>query len=451
MPKTPSTPSSPQTQPKSKVKGSFKSFTSVLEFDEFFSKIIPDNTPIPNSSQTYKEIYDFVQDYTERRYIRGSEDENVKWFGTPKVTSMAEGLARERYLNMDDFNRVYTDIIAPRLQEILRKSEAELDMPKVKYNDLGLGTFDFGRASGGLIPLYKYYSFEREDFVEGDQVKTVKVGSKFEFKLKIDNSNVVLVPKILNSTNEDGSLKDEVKKAYKEIFETKDVFGTLKKFGLRIGGVEAFSSTIKKVYYLKEKVKKPRNAVRLFVRLGDNYHVTGEQYKWRGYLAIGVAQLLSILGYSVNIQAFMGLNNSINVGGGRIESGRRRFFIQLKKFDETIDKQSLLYVASDASFFRLKFFTSIIQFSQFYGDYLDNELGSAPTTNDMIGDIYQEFGKRDKYWNNDGTINKSCQFLYYVIPDCFDETQLSQAILDISLNIVNQNKQALEEIANNTP
>jgi hypothetical protein len=451
MPKTPSTPSSPQTQPKSKVKGSFKSFTSVLEFDEFFSKIIPDNTPIPNSSQTYKEIYDFVQDYTERKYIRGSEDENVKWFGTPKVTSMAEGLARERYLNMDDFNRVYTDIIAPRLQEILRKSEAELDMPKVKYNDLGLGTFDFGRASGGLIPLYKYYSFDREDFVEGDQVKTVKVGSKFEFKLKIDNSNVVLVPKILNSTNEDGSLKDEVKKAYKEIFETKDVFGTLKKFGLRIGGVEAFSSTIKKVYYLKEKVKKPRNAVRLFVRLGDNYHVTGEQYKWRGYLAIGVAQLLSILGYSVNIQAFMGLNNSINVGGGRIESGRRRFFIQLKKFDETIDKQSLLYVASDASFFRLKFFTSIIQFSQFYGDYLDNELGSAPTTNDMIGDIYQEFGKRDKYWNNDGTINKSCQFLYYVIPDCFDETQLSQAILDISLNIVNQNKQALEEVANNTP
>jgi hypothetical protein len=69
----------------------------------------------------------------------------------------------------------------------------------------------------------------------------------------------------------------------------------------------------------------------------------------------------------------------------------------------------------------------------------------------MIPDIYDEFGKRDKYWNNDGTINKSCQFLYYVIPDCYNETQLNQAILDIALNIVNQNREALEEIANNTP
>ena len=240
-------PSSPQTQPNSRIKGSFKSFTSVLDFDDFFSKITPDNTPIPNGSGTYKDIYDEEKNDTERRYIRGSEADNVRWFGSPKVTSMAEGLSRDRYLNMDDFNRVYADVISPRLQEILRKSEANLDMPKVKYNDLGLGTFDFGRASGGLIPLYKYYSFKSEDFVEGDQVKTVKVGSKFEFKLKGDNSNVVLVPKILNSTNEDGSLKDEVKKAYQEIFETKDVFGTLKKFGLRIGGVEAFSSTIKKV------------------------------------------------------------------------------------------------------------------------------------------------------------------------------------------------------------
>jgi hypothetical protein len=448
-----SNPSTPQTQPKSKVKGTFKSFTSVLDFNDFFSKITPDNTPIPSatSHDTYRELYDYVQSRTETDYIRGSDAENVEWFGTPKVSSMAEGLARDRYLNMDDFNRVYNDIIAPRLQEILRKSEADLDMPKVKYNDLGLGTFDFGRASGGLIPLYKYYSFEREDFVEGDQVKTIKVGSQFEYRLKRDDSNVVLVPKVLNSTNEDGSLKDEVKKAYKEIFETKDVFGTLKKLNLRIGGVEAFSSTIKKVYYLKEKVKKPRNAVRLFVRLGDNYNITGEQYKWRGYLAIGVAQLLSILGYSVNIQAFMGLDNRINVGKGRLESGRRRFFIQLKRFDETIDKQSLLYVASDASFFRLKFFTSIVQFSQFYGDYLSDGLGRTCSTNDMIPDIYDEFGKRDKYWNNDGTINKSCQFLYYIIPDCFNETEMNQAILDIALNIVNQNRQALEEIANNTP
>jgi hypothetical protein len=444
-------PSTPQSQPKSKVKGTFKSFTSILEFDDFFGKIVPDNTPIPNGGgRTYKEVSDNEKSDTQTHYINGSERENIKWFGYPKVQTLAEGLARNRYLNMDDFNRVYSEVIAPRLQEILRKSEADLDMPKVKYNDLGLGTFDFGRASGGLIPLYKYYSFAFENYVEGSEVKTIKVGKDFEYKLKSDNSDVILVPKILNGTNEDGSPKDVVKEAYKEIFETKKVFETLKKFNLRIGGTEAFSSTIKKVYYLKEKVKKPRNAVRLFVKLGDNCNITGEQYKWRGYLAIGVAQLLSILGYSVNIQAIMALDNSINIGG-KIQYGRRRFFIQLKKFEETMDKQSLLYVASDASFFRLKFFSSIVQFSQFYGDYIDSGLGRTTGINELVDDIYSEFGKRDKYWNNDGTRNNACQFLYYIMPDCYDETELNQAILDIALNIVNQNREALREAAEQTP
>lgn len=444
-------PSTPQSLPKSKVKGTFKSFTSILEFDDFFSQIVPDDTPIPNSStRTYKEVSDDEKADTQRRYINGSDAENVGWFGYPKVQTLTEGLLRNRYLNMDDFNRVYNEVIAPRIQEILRKSEADLDMPKVKYNDLGLGTFDFGRASGGLIPLYKYYSFAFEDFVEGSDVKTIKVGKDFEYKLKSDNSDVILVPKILNSTNEDGSLKNVVKEAYKEIFETKKVFETLKKFNLRIGGTEAFSSTIKKVYYLKEKVKKPRNAIRLFVKLGDNSDITGEEYKWRGYLAIGVAQLLSTLGYSVNIQAFVGWQSEIKIGN-KLQSGRRRFFIQVKKFEETIDKQSLLYVLSDASFFRLKFFTSIVKIAQFYGDYIDGRLGNVAGVTDMIDDIYSEFGKRDKYWNNDGTINNACQFLYYIMPDCYNETELNQAILDISLNIVNQNRDALAKAQQQTP
>ena len=51
---------------------------------------------------------------------------------------------------------------------------------------------------------------------------------------------------------------------------------------------------------------------------------------------------------------------------------------------------------------------------------------------------------------NDNNI-KITQFLYYIMPDCYDETELNQAILDISLNIVNQNREALREAAQQTP
>ena len=70
--------------------------------------------------------------------------------------------------------------------------------------------------------------------------------------------------------------------------------------------------------------------------------------------------------------------------------------------------------------------------------------------------IFNEFGKRDKLFNDKGKSSNS-QFLYYIIGDVrglHDETNqygqidkgLSETILDIGLDIVNQNKEAREKL-----
>ena len=86
-----------------------------------------------------------------------------------------------------------------------------------------------------------------------------------------------------------------------------------KKYGLKIGGQDAFSSTIKKSYVLKEKFPKPKNAVRIFFKIGENQGVRWPSYKWLGYASIGIAELLDTLGYATSIIGVTGINNNINI------------------------------------------------------------------------------------------------------------------------------------------
>ena len=425
---TPTPPSLPQQQV-----GTLKAFKTIDALFDFFNQVQVDDTPIPEYHWTYKQLSDYVQRDVIQRKIEVQKD--TEWLGTP-LDSVAEVMARERYVKMDEFNNVYRTNIQPRLQEILKKSSAELELPTLRYNDLGLGQFDFNKASSGLIPLYKYYSFKKKENVEGFDVITYKDKGKFKYKLKSDGSPVILVPKLKGEPD-----KKIVEKAFKEILDGANIFETLKKYNLKIGGSQAFTSTVKKSYVLKEKVPKPKNAVRIFIKIGANSDVTAEEYKWSGYAAIGVAELLSIMGYSVSIIAIYGCVTNINVNGN-LQRGTRFWGINLKSFEDTLDKQSLLYVVSDPTFFRVKIFDILVRQAFLYKDYLSDGLGQSAYINSLTDMVFTEYGKRDRLFNPKGDRRDKSEFLYYIIGDLRNEQDLNQLILKIGLDVINQNKEA---------
>jgi len=59
--------------------------------------------------------------------------------------------------------------------------------------------------------------------------------------------------------------------------------------------------------------------------------------------------------------------------------------------------------------------------------------------------VFNEFGKRDKMFNDKGKATNS-QFLYYMIGDVNDVDELNRTILDIGLNVVNENKEARDKL-----
>jgi len=427
------------------VKGTIKSFRTLGRFSEYYDSIVPTGERIPDSgTTTYDELYRWLINRL------GQDLNNETWYGDPLPATVQDGLDRTKYQRMEEFNDVYKRVIQPRIQDILNISRANLEMPTLKYNDRGLGIFDFNKASTGLIPIYKYYSFKKKEFVEGTDCKVVKDGKKVKYALKSDGSPVVIVPRIKGYKNNGKHDKDyeveKVHKAYKEIYDGGKVFEVLKKFGLKIGGQNSIGSTIKKVYVQKEKIAKPKNAVRIFVNLGANCDVTAEQLKWSGYLAIGIALLMGTLGYSVSVTAVYGCNSNINTGGAALERGTRFIGINLKNFEETLDAASLLYVCSDATFFRMKIFEVIVKNAFVYKDYMGHGLGSTAELSKTREIIFNEYGKRDGLFNPKGELNEKSEFLYYIIGEVRSEADMNSAILEIKEDIVNQNKVAKEKL-----
>ena len=419
--------------------GKLKPFSSLDAFLDYFDNLQASNERIPNGDGTYEEQ---MQSTIGNSIARLTDEE---WFGKPLPQTYEEGYNRSRYQLMDEFNDIYLRYIQPRLNEILKDSKADLEIPAYKYNDLGLGMFDYNKASTGLVPKYEYFSFEKNEMVDGNDVATIQDGKKYKYVLKSDNSPCVLVPFIKSDD------KELLHKVYKEIYDGAEVFSVLKKYNLRIGGKGAFGSIIKKSYILKENVIKPKNAIRIFIKIGQNCNITGEQYKWSGYAAIGIAQLLSSLGnYSVNINAISGNRNEINLNqDGNLQEAIRWWGINLKSFEETLDVRSILYVASDPSFFRIRLFNSLIKQASFYKDYIDGQLGSMcyiPTVEDMV---FNNYGKRDKLFLNNKKRNDKSQFLYYVIGDIYSLDDMNKAILEIGMDVVNRNKVAKEMLLSN--
>lgn len=418
------------------VNGSVRIFNSLKSYKDFYDNYDIEDINIPQGSGTYRELYGSVVSGVEGR-IRGARA--VQWYGAAHPTTIDELYNRTQYPLMDEYRDVYERIIKPRIDEILKDSKASLEVPTLRYNDIGLGIFDFAKASLGLQPLYKYYSLKHKEYVEFSEVEVKKNKDVFQNVLKSDGSPVVIVPDL-----KEGYDKSVLHKAFTDIHNGENVFSVLKKYDLKIG---KFTSSIKKTYLYKENVPKPLNAVRIFIFGWVNSGKTAEQYKWSGYAGIGIAELLSTLGVNVSIHVLFGpWNWSINLGNGRFGEGIRLSCIQVKSFSQTLDSKNLLYVASDASFFRGRIFIDTVKQAQYYNDYMSGGLGSQAALEPVKELTYKSFGSLDKMWNKNGTHNINSGMLYYFLGDITNEQEMSQAILEIGLNVVNENRVAREQI-----
>lgn len=427
-----------QQLPNANIVGSLRIFSSFKSYTDFYEKIDLENRRVVGMKSTYLEVNDEVLRYTQD--IINNRIEAIEWLGETYPKTLDELFSRDEYQLMDEYRLVYENNIKTKIDQIQKDSKALLDIPTIKYNDIGLGTFDFARASLGLLPIYKYYSLKYKKYVEGNETYVKKINESYKNFLKIDDSSVVIVPELI-----DGYDEKVVFEAFQDIFKGGNIFEVLKKYDLKIG---KFSSSIKKTYLYKENIRKPLSAVRIFIYVGGNSNIKGEQFKWTGYTGIGIAELLNALGYNVSIHAIFGIKNPQYNDNGNFTTGIRASAVTLKPFLETLHSQRLLYIVSDPSFFRGLEFTNIVKKSQYYNDGINGRLGQSVDSSVIKQLAYNTFGKIDKQWKSDGSHDIQSGLLYYVVSNILNESMMNQEILNIALTVVNENRNARESNAN---
>jgi hypothetical protein len=430
------TPPISQSSPSGTVKGTMRIFPSLKAYMDFYDAIVLEATRVGRMPDTYLGVFNTVRAGSVA--IINDQSRATSWFGVDYPKSYDELMSRDEYTLMPEYKEVYETYIKPRVNEIMKESKAALETPTLKYNDIGLGIFDFARASLGLLPLYKYYSLKHKKYVEGVDTYVKSVKGEYKTFLKMDDSPVVVVPQLREGYDE-----SVVYKAFKQVYDGENLFEILKKYDLKIG---KFTSTIKKTYLYKENIPKPLNAVRIFIYVGGASGVSAEQFKWTGYTGIGITELLTAMGYNVSVHAVFGTGTEINDKRGGFETGVRASAVTLKPFQETLHSQKLLYVVSDPSFFRGKEFINIMKKSQVYQDYIDSGLGYPVGTNQVKYLAYNLFGSIDKHKKSDGSYNAQSGILYYTVANIKSLDQMNQEILNIALSVVNENVEARQSM-----
>lgn len=352
------------------------------------------------------------------RYLRDEHPErvdgdcargDVRWLGEPCPASYADAMARNKFLNMDLYRNAYEQI-KPHLQDLDKKSEAIIETPVLKPNDLELGSFSIDRAMMAIEATPAFYSPKQKKFYyldEGEEEIDPKT-NKVRYFLRKDRK----IELELKQLEEDGE----------KMWYTEN----------------------KKSFLYKVNMERPNRAVRLFILIGQN---AGSSTYWAGLTGVIIAQYLESKGYQVCITCVVGVERYSGMRNkqGVLGNGVRWNFFNLKNYGDTYDSEALLYPLADQSFFRVRQFGYYMAEQFKYQDDFNDGLGSMPKIKDFEDSFLEKIKQRE--------FEKEENALYYFIggAEVYDIQTALQNIERIVLDAEQQNKDAVQRIRANQP
>ena len=352
------------------------------------------------------------------RYLRDEHpervDENcargdVGWYGEPCPASYADAMARNKFLNMDLYRNAYEQI-KPHLQDLDKKSEAIIETPVLKPNDLELGSFSIDRAMMAIEAVPAFYSHKQNKFYylnEGEEEVDPKT-NKVRYFLRKDRK----IELELKQLEEDGE----------KMWYTEN----------------------KKSFLYKVNMERPNRAIRLFILIGQN---AGSSTYWAGLTGVIIAQYLESKGYQVCITCVIGVERFSGVRNkqGVLDAGIRWNYFNLKNYGDTYDSEALLYPLADQSFFRVRQFGYFMAEQFKYRDDYYTGFGTMPSIKDFEDSLNDLEKKRE--------FKKEENSLYYYIggKEIYSIDTAIQNIERIVLDAEQKNKDAVQRIRANQP
>jgi hypothetical protein len=416
---------------------SIQCFDSIEQFVEY--------AELAKSKGT-KELFDFLD--KERDVVdsdlQNNPNNNIYGLkGTDKAPlSYQDALNRNTFVYQEEYQKAKEN--AKRLLDkaLEKNSLAEAMKSKMIFTERELGEFIYERASMSIKPnLYYYSRIHNKEIDESDVVFEV-VNEKERYSYKKDGTEIELCIKVTVPPTKEGE-----KETYEYHKSGNITDEQLKDFTKR--GILSISSNVKKVYQFKEKQPRIKNAIKIFMGTSvGGYSKAGEFGDF--YTGVTVALLTEYLearDYSVEIVMLL--------GGGRCRAclptklntpskyGRRFIGITVKKFDEQLDLDPLLYWTADPSALHIKLMRYFNVFHWLYGD--DMTFNSTYWHSINPNDLSSPIGT---YYKNKDIKKGNKDLMYFFVHQVENEPSIAQAVLDILLTSENINYQINQKAIN---
>ena len=408
---------------------SIQCFDSVDEFVEFAELV---------KSKGSSELSSFLD--IERgnvdRVLQANRQNEYGLKGTDKAPfTYQDALDRKDFVYKDEYNKAKENAKFILDKELEKNSLAEAMKSKMVFTERELGEFIYERASMSIKPNLYYYSRVHNIEVNETDIDFEIIDNVEKYSFKKDSTVIELCIKVTYPAKKEGEV-DVV-----EYYASGKISDTDLDEYVSNGGIISISSNVKKVYQFKEKQPRIKNAVKIFMGTSvGGYSKAGEYGDFYSGVTVALlTQYLEARDYSVEIVMLLGGGKCAYCRPTSIlntpsEYGRRFIGITVKKFDEQIDLDSLLYWTADPSALKIKLMRYFNVFHWLYGDSMtfNSSYWHSISKKDLECPIGTYYKKKDIEKGNK-------DLMYFLVHQVENEQSVAQAVKDIVLTCENVN------------
>lgn len=416
---------------------SIQCFDSIEEFVQYAELVKSKGTP---------ELFNFLdnerQDIDE--ILRKNRKNEYGLIGTDKSPlSYQDALSRNTFVYNDEYQRAKEKARKLLDKALEKNSLAEAMKSKMIFTERELGEFIYERASMSIKPNLYYYSRVHNREMDEAEVMFELVDGKEKYSYKLDGTNIELCIKVITKSD-----NDEETYEYYESSNIKEE--DLKRFSDE-GKIISISSNVKKVYQFKEKQPRIKNAVKIFLGTTTGGFTAKSKYGdfYTGISAALLTEYLESRDYSVELVMILGGGRCTGClsGGYPLNTptkyGRRFIGVTVKKLDEQLDLDRLLYWTADPSAVKIRMLRYMNVFHWLYGDRMTHKSSywHGITKEDLICPVGSFYKVNDiKKGNKD--------LMYFFVHNVDGEVEVAQAVLNIVLTCENTNYQINQKALN---
>lgn len=245
----------------------------------------------------------------ERSNVESTINYSPSWFGKGTTyEELVDGV--KEYRSPELLDELYNKVNHQLSPHIAQRLKAR----KMRFNAMGFGMFCFDRAAMTMYRNEELYSPSRNETVD----------------------------------------RQDVKRTSKGMVHSKDGSKVIKRWEQKPDGTDKIRTNTKELFAYFPEVPRDRHAVEFFISPEAAAGISAEKMLYCGVSAVIMAELLIKAGVKVKINL---------VVGSAPEKNRKRYtgcVIPVKQYDETLDRNLIALLTSDARFMRWDVFQGLI-------------------------------------------------------------------------------------------